>query len=77
MPKGPKSLFSTAIHKQNINDLAGAIADYLEAIKIDDNDPSVHWYLGTAYQAAGKIDEAKQEFAKELEMKKRRPMEQE
>jgi len=69
MPKGPKSLFATAIHKQNTNDLPGAIGDYLAAIKIDDHDPAVHWYLGTAYEAAGKATEAKQEFEKEQKMK--------
>ena len=29
----------------------------------------VHWYLGAAYQAAGKPDLAKQEFEKEQNMK--------
>jgi hypothetical protein len=63
-------LFRSALHKQINNDLTGAIADYLEAIKIDDNDPSVHWYLGTACEAAGNATEAKQEFEKEQAMNK-------
>lgn len=63
-------LFSLALHKQTNNDLPGAIADYLAAINIDDQEPAVHWYLGTAYEAAGKATEAKQEFEKEQEMTK-------
>src|SRR5271168_1744917 len=55
-------LFNLALRKQGNNDLTGAIADYLAAIKIDDKEPAVHWYLGTAYEAAGKATEAKQEF---------------
>ena len=63
-------LFLSAIQKQSKNDLTGAIADYLAALEVDDTDPAIHWYLGTAYQAAGKVDEAKLEFEKEEEMKK-------
>jgi tetratricopeptide (TPR) repeat protein len=65
-----EKLFRSAIHKQIQNDLSGAIADYLAAVKIYDHDPAVHWYLGITYQAAGKVEEAKQEFQKEQEMKK-------
>jgi hypothetical protein len=59
-----EKLFSSAIHKQVKNDLPGAIADYLAAIKIDDKEPAVHWYLGTAYEAAGEATKAKQEFGR-------------
>jgi hypothetical protein len=51
------------------SDLTGAIADYLATIKTYDKEPAVHWYLGTAYEAAGKTTEAKQEFEKEQTMK--------
>jgi hypothetical protein len=62
-------LFFSAIRKQVKNDLAGAIADYLQALTLED-DPAVHWYLGTAYQAAGELDKAKLEFETEQMMKK-------
>lgn len=67
-----KRLFFSAVHKQVENDLPGAIDDYLAALKLEDKDPAVHWYLGTAYQAAGQSDKAKQEFAIEQQMKKDR-----
>ena len=63
-PDKAMELFGSALHKQINNDLNGAIGDYLAAIKIRDNDPAVHWYLGTAYEAAGKATEAKQEYEK-------------
>jgi tetratricopeptide (TPR) repeat protein len=64
-----EKLFRSAVHKHASNDLNGAIADYLAAIKIYDKVPAVHWYLGTAYKAAGKTSEAKREFEKEQAMK--------
>jgi hypothetical protein len=64
-----EKLFRTAVQKHAGSDLTGAIADYLAAIRIYDKEPAVHWYLGTAYEAAGKTTEAKQEFGKEQAMK--------
>ena len=61
-----RSLFCSALRKQIKKDLIGAIADYQEAIKVD-NDPASHWYLATAYQAAGRVDEARSEFQKSAE----------
>jgi tetratricopeptide (TPR) repeat protein len=61
-------MFSSAIRKHSQNDLVGAIADYLAALKISDTDPAVHWYLGTAYKASGQLDQAKREFAREVQM---------
>ena len=62
--------FQSAIHKQVKNDLPGAIAAYLAALRLDDTDPWVYWYLGTAYEATGKPDKAELEFQKEQMMKK-------
>jgi TonB family protein len=67
-------LFNSALRKQADNDLTGAISDYRAALKICDVDPVVHWYLGTAYLAAGKGEQAKQEFHKEKEMKNAQEM---
>ncbi|CAN5204966.1 hypothetical protein BH10CYA1_BH10CYA1_59010 [soil metagenome] len=64
-----EGLFNSAVKKHANRDLTGAIADYLEAIKTYDKEPAVHWYLGTAYEAAGKKNEAQQEFEKEKVMK--------
>lgn len=64
-----KQLFLSAIQKQAKNDLTGAIDDYLAALKLEDNDPAIHWYLGTAYWAAGKTAEANREFDVERKMK--------
>jgi hypothetical protein len=61
--------FGEAIHKQVENDLTGAIADYSASLVIDDT-PAVHWYLGTAYLAAGEADKAKLEFEREKIMQK-------
>ena len=63
-------LFSSALRKQVDGDQPGAISDYLALLELQDKDPAVHWYLGTAYQATGKMAEAKQEFEKERLMRK-------
>jgi hypothetical protein len=63
-------LFGDAIHKQIGHDLTGAIADYSAALALDDN-PAVHWYLGTAYLAAGEAAKAKLEFKREKIIQKR------
>jgi hypothetical protein len=62
--------FYSALQKQVDGDQPGAISDYLALLEGQDNDPAVHWYLGSAYQAAGKTAEAKQEFEKERLMRK-------
>lgn len=67
---GDSQLFGSAVKKHANGDLEGAIADYLAAIKVQDKDPAVHWYLGTAYKAAGKEMDARREFEKEYEMKR-------
>lgn len=68
---GDSQLFGSAVKKHANGDLEGAIAGYLAAIKVQDKDPAVHWYLGTAYEAIGKSTEAKREFEKERAMKQR------
>lgn len=67
---GESQLFGSAVKKHASGDLEGAIAGYLAAIKVHDNDPTVHWYLGTAYRAAGKELDARREFEKEHEIKR-------
>ncbi|MBS2009575.1 MAG: tetratricopeptide repeat protein [Cyanobacteria bacterium SZAS TMP-1] len=68
-------LVNTAIEKQTKAgpdgkfDLAGSIADYEAALKIYD-DPATHGYLGTAYQAQGNNEKARQEYEKALAMDK-------
>jgi tetratricopeptide (TPR) repeat protein len=68
-------LVNSAIEKQTKPgadgkvDLAGSIADYEAALKIYD-DPATHGYLGTAYQAQGNNEKARQEYEKALLMDK-------
>ena len=68
-------LMNSAIEKQTKPgadgkvDLAGSIADYEASLKIYD-DPAVHGYLGTAYQAQGNNEKARQEYEKALLMDK-------
>lgn len=64
-------LFTSAIHKHAKNDFAGAIRDYTDALKWEDQDPPVHWYLGKAYEATGQPEKAKKQFAIEQQMKQR------
>ncbi|MFN8550425.1 MAG: tetratricopeptide repeat protein [Candidatus Obscuribacterales bacterium] len=66
---GEHQLFGSAVKKHANGDLKGAIAGYLAAIKVQDKDPAVHWYLGTAYRALGEEAKAKREFFKERVMK--------
>ena len=68
-------LVNSAIEKQTKAgadgkfDLAGSVADYEAALKIYD-DPATHGYLGTAYQALGNTEKARQEYEKALAMDK-------
>ncbi len=66
-------LLESAFKKQTTKDekggydLTGAIADYEAALKIDD-DPTTHLNLGTAYQAANKLEKAVAEYKKAVQM---------
>jgi tetratricopeptide (TPR) repeat protein len=68
-------LVNSAIEKQTKAgadgkfDLVGSIADYEASLKIYD-DPATHGYLGTAYQAQGNTEKARQEYEKALAMDK-------
>jgi len=68
-------LLNSAIEKQTKAgadgkfDMAGAVADYEASLKIYD-DPATHGYLGTAYQALGNNEKARQEYEKALAMDK-------
>lgn len=68
-------LVNSAIEKQTKPDasgkfdLAGAIADYEAALKLND-DATTHSYLGTAYQAQGNNQKAMMEYQRALAMDK-------
>ena len=46
-----------------------ALKELLEAEKLTPNDPTVHYYLGIAYERKGFIDDAVREFQKAIALK--------
>lgn len=55
------------------NDMPGAIAAYLNALKVDANDASVHMNLGTAYQANKNYPQALGSYLKSLNLDPKTP----
>ncbi len=61
-------LIQSAINKQSLNDLQGAIADYLMAIELVPDDAQTRFNLGTAYQANKQVDEAIQSYQRAVQL---------
>jgi tetratricopeptide (TPR) repeat protein len=65
-------LLDSAIKKQTTKtdkgdyDLAGAVADYEAALKIDPDDPTAHMNAGTAYQAMNNMPKAVAEYKRSI-----------
>lgn len=62
------SLIPLAVNKQTINDLSGAISDYLKILEFIPDDAQTHFNLGTAYQANNQSDNALQEYLKATQL---------
>ena len=57
-------LIQSAINKQTMNDLPGAIADYTKALEYAPDDAQTYFNLATAYQANNQVDQAIQSYNK-------------
>lgn len=45
-----------------------AIAKFSEALKINPHDPELYYYLGLAYEEAGRLQESKKMYEKAIEL---------
>src|SRR5437660_796308 len=67
-PTTAADYFNRGIHRQDLGDLDGAIADYTKAIEIDPRDAQAYENLGLALLTKGKDQEAEQDFKKAIEL---------
>ncbi len=68
--KKVKELLTRAIELQNSNNYQEAITTYLAAISIDQNNASIFYNLGTAYQANGDLNNAQIQYQKAIDLDK-------
>ena len=68
--KKSKDLVGRAIELQNAGNYTEAITTYLAALGLNDTDPTLHYNLGTAYQASGDLTKAQEEYKKAYELDK-------
>ncbi len=62
--KKVKELTDRALELQNAGNYQEAVTSYLAALSVTPDDPSLHYNLGTAYQASGDFSNAQKEYEK-------------
>ncbi len=66
--KKVKELLGRAIELQKSNNYQEAITTYLAALSISQNDASIYYNLGTAYQANGDLNNAQIQYQKAIDL---------